>query len=144
MNVTYSVLMNFEIYKLSVKYVGEVDPHIVVNDKTINRFLFSAVLLIKRGVSKFFDRGHSFSDLLDSTPLCWLNIKQIEFLPNYGDYFIWGGFTPSYDSSLCPLDQPYGPWTEMLLEPKKFIAQIITNIKNNITQSLGRNEIIRI
>ena len=117
-NITYNVNLNFEIYSLNVKFVEAEESNFNVNTFLVKSELLVIVKLIKRKVATFFNRGHSFPDLLQDTPLCWLDITNVKFIPNYGDYFIWGGFTPQYNTKLCPLDQPYGDWTALLLEPK--------------------------
>ena len=121
MNITYSVTMGFELYTLSLNFVECQNSKIECSKKyKINLTLASIVLAIKRIISNFFNKGHSFSNILQNTPLCWLDISQIYFVPNYGDYFIWGGVTPEYKAELCPDPQPYGAWTAMLVDPKAF------------------------
>ena len=136
MNITYSITIGFELFKLSLNFVECQNSHFECNAKyKINLTLNTITIAIKRIVKTFFNKGHSFSDILYGTPFCWLDLSRIYFLPNYGDYFIWGGLTPEYKVELCPEPQPYGPWTAMLLDPKQFGEQILKNIMDNINMN---------
>ena len=64
--------------------------------------LKAIVPIAKNKIDKFFNKGHSFSTLFKSTPFCFIDINQILLKPNYGDFFLSGGFTPNYNPSLCP------------------------------------------
>ena len=140
MNITYHVTLHFNVYKLSISYTGSKDSVIDVQaDATVNTELFILARAIKKKVNQFFEKGYSFSGLLYGTPLCWLDMSNILFKPNYGDYFIWGAFTPGYDPSLCSTGNknPYGPWTELLLHPDEFLKQIWKNISDSIMNAGG-------
>lgn len=139
LNITYGFVIKAEIYELSLDYVDPVDPKVEVQKPyKINFELNLLTKWIQKKISNFFFRGHKFDNLLYGTPFCWLNIMQVYFIPNYGDYFIWGGFTPKYDPKLCPdgTDQPYGDWTAMLLNPSEIWQQVLENIKTNIQESI--------
>lgn len=125
--------MGFEIYDLSLKYTGNEDSNVNVQSKIIiNNELKVVVGTVTGIISTFFLKGHVFSNILDNTPLCWLNLNQIYLVPNYGDPFLWGGLTPAYSPESCPNGLPYGDQTKMLLHPKELIAQIVQNIVDSI------------
>ena len=76
LNVTYSVKMEAEFYKLNIKVVDSYDSNFEVLS------LFSMNFKIKAGISlflkkfnMFFLKGHSFNDILNDTPLCWLDMN---------------------------------------------------------------------
>ena len=124
MNLTYQITLHFDIQELALTYSGDKNSVIKVqNASLINKELSVVTAGIKEKVNKLFEKGYSFSGLLYDTPLCWLDMSMIYFIPNYGDYFIWGAFTPGYDPSLSGEgnDNPYGPWTKLLLHPEEFL-----------------------
>ncbi len=133
LNITYSVKLGFQLYKLNLKYTGDKDS--VVDTKSafvINQELNVAAPIIMGAINAIFDKGRSFSNIFYDTPLCWLNLDQIYLVPNYGDSFLWGGLTPGYNPERCPNHLPYGPQTELLLHPKELVAQLVKNILSNL------------
>lgn len=97
--MTYNWNVGFQIYKFDLKYTGyDTERSVIsVNSKfLINQELNIALGVIGGLIQAFFDKGHSFPNLLDNTPLCWLNIDQVYCMPNYQDFYMWGGITPVY------------------------------------------------
>ena len=93
------------MFKLDVDYI-DYDKNSTIIDLQapgkINRRLKLIVNFVKIKIDQFFNKGHSFKTLFKSTPLCFIDINQILLKPNYGDFFLSGGFTPDYNPSLCP------------------------------------------
>ncbi len=75
LNITYSVKLGFQLYKLNLKYNGYRN-HVVDAKKpiVINTELNAATPVIMGAVNAIFDKGRSFSNIFFDTPLCWLNL----------------------------------------------------------------------
>lgn len=137
LNLTYSIKVGFELYKLDLKYNGDKDSAFKVSSKIkINTELNVALPFIMGTINAIFDKGRSFSNILTDTPLCWLDLDQIYMVPNYGDTFLWGGLTPGYNPSRCPNGLPYGPQDDMIFPLKQFPKQLIQQILKNILSNL--------
>ena len=129
MNVTYSVLLQLEIFDLDLKYNGAIDSNISLQSAIlIQQKLNLAVSIVVSTIANFFEKGISFSNIFYGTPLCWLNVDQIFLSPNYSNSFQWGGLTPEYMPSSCPNKNPYGAFDKELLHPKELLKQVAQNI----------------
>lgn len=75
-NVTYQVTVGFEMYTLDVQYTGYENATIDMASKIrVNTEIQVIVGTVEGFLEAFFDKGHSFQNILLKTPLCWLDIN---------------------------------------------------------------------
>ena len=74
-NITYSVLLKAKILELGLSVLDIKDAKVDTSSKFfINGKLLAATVTIVDTINPIFLNGISFTNLLEATPICWLNI----------------------------------------------------------------------
>ena len=98
--------------KLKLKMTNSYNTTFNMNSKfRINIALGLATSVIDGALQTIFDHGLVIDNVFNETAICWLDIRQIYFKPDYVKPYQWGGLTLGYWTEMCPDGQPWGPWT---------------------------------
>ena len=139
LSLGYGVLVKAKFVdnkKLTIKYEDSYDSNIDMASKfRINTLLTVLEGVVEGALETIFDRGISFDNIFNETALCWLDLSQIYFMPEYTERYQWAGLTLGYWTKYCPGDIPWGPWTTKPIGEQ--IKQIVGNIVGKIEKAMN-------
>ena len=67
--------------------------------------------VINESLKTIFNHGLSLNNIFQNTTLCWLDIRQIYFVPDYDLSYLWGALSIGYWTEMCPGEVPWGEWS---------------------------------
>ena len=139
-DISYSITVHLTLYDFDLKYTGthSDDTVISLNKVKTNLILSGAVGVVKGTISTFFQKGHSFNNILDNTPLCWLDLSNIYFRPQYETYYSYFGITIGSDLDNCPEPEDM---LSLLSDPGcDMLCQLLRNLQADLDEFFEQTE----